>query len=100
MIGKIINAGAVPAGYVVKTRGVGESVYAEILKSVAELKAGEAFAVSQEELETRMAKALPKFFKANLRKKLVEKFGKGAAEMVELVSEGSKKSLFQIQKLA
>lgn len=100
MIGKIITAGAIPAGYAVKTKGVHESVYTEIIAAVAALTAGQALELPAADVEAKLGKSLPKFFKANLRKKLVEKFGKGKVECLELVSEGSKASLYQIQKLA
>ena len=99
MIGKIVKAGAIPTGFVLKTKGVKESVYADILQVIAGLQVGQAVDLTQDELETKMGKALPKFFKANLRKKLVEKFTKGGAEMVVLQAEGGDKVIFQIAKM-
>lgn len=99
MIGKIITAGAIPSGFALKTKGVRESVYTEIITAVAGLEPKQALELPAADVEKSLGRALPKYFKANLRKKLVEKFGKGKVEMVELVSEANKTSLFQIQKL-
>ena len=99
MIGKIVAAGLIPTGFSLKTKGVKESVYREVLETIATLERGQAINITQDELEAKMAKKLPKFFKANLRKKLAEKFGKGGVEMVVLESEGGAKVIFQIQKL-
>ena len=97
MIGKIVTCGVIPSGFVLKSKGVKESVYRDILETIASLKDNQAIDITSEELETKMAKKLPKFFRANLRKKLAEKFGKGRTEMVVMESAAGGKLLFHTE---
>ena len=99
MIGKIIVAGAIPAGLMVKQKGLKDSQYAEFIRQIATLKVGEGVEITQDEIEASLGKAMPKFFRANMRKRVKETF-KGGVEMIELNSGAGTKSVFQFLKRA
>jgi hypothetical protein len=98
-IGKIVTGVAIPTGYLLKSKGIKLSVTVDICESVAALKPGELLQLEQSVIEEKAGKALPKHFRANMRKKLVDKFGKDKVEMVEYTSATGGKSLFVFAKV-
>jgi len=98
-IGKIVTGTVIPSGYTLKSKGIKLSVTVDICESVAALKPGELLQLEQSVIEEKAGKALPKHFRANMRKKLVEKFGKDKVEMVEYTSATGGKSLFVFAKV-
>ena len=99
IIGQIVAANKIPAGYLVKAKGVRASVYLDIVNTVAGLKVGEAVDLPQDLLENAMGKALPASFKGSLKAKLKKAFA-ASVELVYCGGENGGKSLFHLVKTA
>jgi hypothetical protein len=99
IIGKILSAEQFKSQFTVKTKGVREGAYADLLVKLAALDVGAVYVATPEDISAGLGKAMPKHFKANMRKRLLEKFGKGAYEMVEATATGDTKVTYAFIKL-
>ena len=100
IIGKILSAEQFKSQFTVKTKGVREGAYADLMVKLAAIAVGEAYVATPEDISAGLGKAMPKHFKANMRKRLKEKFGEGKFEMVEATATGSTDITYAFIKLA
>jgi hypothetical protein len=118
MIGRILSAIVAPKGMQKRGKGGKASEYTALLQQIAALVVGTGIELTQDEVEESLGtkavyaadgktlvkaaekKAMPKYFATNLRKRVLETFGKGNVEVTEYNSGKGTRSIFQIIKLA
>lgn len=101
IVGRILSADEFKAQFTVTTKGVRDSAYVDLRAELSKLEVGEVYTASSDDISAGLGRAVPKHFKANMRKRLIEWFGKGTMEMVEAAYVGeTKKPTYAFMKLA
>lgn len=102
IVGKILNAAEFKAQFKIVTKGVRESAYVGLKDSLDKLAVGEVYAASAADIVEGLGKAMPKHFKANMRKRLKD-WTEGTTvkfEMVEATAEGKEATTYAFIRLA
>ena len=100
IIGKILSAEQFRSQFTVRVKGVREGAYQDLMVKLAALEVGAVYVATPEDISAGLGKAMPKHFKANMRKRLKEKFGEGKFEMVEATATGETAVTYGFIKLA
>lgn len=102
IVGKILSAAEFKAQFKVITKGARESAYVGLKEELGKLAVGEVYTCGAKDIVDGLGKALPKHFKANMRKRLKD-WTEGTSvryEMVEAAAEGSSGTTYAFIRLA